>query len=290
MSSSAPSTPASSVPPLSAGPQEFKFGPADFERIRQLIYQQAGIHLHDGKQAMVYGRLSRRLRETGHTSFGTYLDELQRLSGPAAATEWQAFVNCLTTNLTAFFRESHHFDALATELQKRRGRAVRIWCNAASTGEEPYSLAMTAMEALDGRPNVSILATDIDSQVLSRAERGVYPADSRGLSPERLKRHFMRGTRANAGNIRVKPELAKLIEFRLFNLMNTSWSSLGERFDLVFCRNVMIYFDAATQRKVLERTHALMNKGGLLFVGHSENFADSRDLFELRGKTIYQRL
>ncbi len=272
------------------GQPEFRFGAADFDRVRKLIYGQAGIHLHEGKHAMVYGRLSRRLRDTGHTSFTAYLDHLEGLTGPAAATEWQAFVNCLTTNLTSFFREGHHFAALAHELQQRRGRRVRLWCNAASTGEEPYSIAITVLEALGEAHQASLLATDIDTQVLSRAERGVYPADARGLTPEHLRRHFMRGTRANAGSIRVKPELARLIEFRTFNLMSTNWSSLGDPFDMVFCRNVMIYFDAPTQRRVLEHTHARMAPGGLLFAGHSENFSESRDLFELRGKTIYVRL
>jgi chemotaxis protein methyltransferase CheR len=136
-----------------------------------------------------------------------------------------------------------------------------------------------------------VLASDIDTKVLATAQRAVYAADSRGLSPERLKRHFLRGTGANAGFIRVKPELARLVGFRPFNLMSASWSTLGgEPFDIVFCRNVMIYFDAPTQRRVLERMHAAMRPGGLLYVGHSENFTDARSLFRLRGKTIYERL
>ncbi len=125
--------------------------------------------------------------------------------------------------------------------------------------------------------------------MLQTARLGVYSADALGLSPERLKRHFMCGTGANAGHIRIKPELTRMIEFRPFNLMSPSWSALGEPFDLVFCRNVMIYFDNATQRKVLERIHAQMRPAGLLYVGHSENFSDSRDIFRLRGKTIYER-
>jgi chemotaxis protein methyltransferase CheR len=269
---------------------EFAFSQADFERVRRLIYGRAGINLQDGKQAMVYGRLSRRLRETGHRSFSSYLDHLEGLAGNAGTSEWQAFINCLTTNLTSFFREPHHFTALHEELQKRRGVTTRIWCSAASTGEEPYSLAVTAIDALDARAAVSILCTDIDTHVLATAERGVYAADARGLTPEQLRRHFMRGMRGNAGFIRAKPELQRLLEFRVFNLMSTQWDSLGEPFDIVFCRNVMIYFDAPTQRRVLERIHSRMRPKGLLFVGHSENFTESRDLFELRGKTIYQRV
>ncbi|MBL8332616.1 MAG: chemotaxis protein CheR [Rubrivivax sp.] len=273
--------------PLDLAEPEFTLSAADFERVRQLIYQRAGISLHAGKQAMVYSRLARRLRETRQSGFGAYLQWLER---DAPASEWQEFINCLTTNLTSFFREEHHFHALVEDLRARASRPLRIWCNAASTGEEPYSLAMTVVETLGLSAQVKLVCSDIDTQVLDTARRGVYAADSRGLTPERLRRHFLRGTGPNAGHIRVKPELARLIEFRSFNLMSTDWSPLGDPFDLVFCRNVMIYFDAPTQRKVLERTHRVMRPGALLYVGHSENFTDSADLFRLRGKTIYERL
>ena len=266
---------------------EFTFSNGDFQRVQKLIYQRAGISLHDGKRAMVYSRLSRRLRETGDRSFADYLNGLERATGAAGDEEWQEFINCLTTNLTSFFREEHHFHALAEALKPMDGRPIRMWCNAASTGEEPYSIAMTLLEA--GCSGARLLATDIDTKVLATAQRGVYAADARGLSPQRLHKHMMRGTGANAGFMRVKPELQKLVEFRSFNLMATSWS-LGEPFDMVFCRNVMIYFDHETQRKVLEHIHAVMKPGGLLFVGHSENFTDARDLFILQGKTIYKRV
>jgi chemotaxis protein methyltransferase CheR len=268
---------------------EFSFNRADFDRVRKLIYQHAGISLHDGKQAMVYSRLSRRLRDTGHRSFGDYLQWLESATGPQAATEWQEFVNCLTTNLTSFFREDHHFQCLTDDLKPFAGKPLRIWCCAASTGEEPYSIAMTVAESLGSNASAQIVASDIDTNVLNTARRGVYNADARGLSTERLHRHFMRGTGNNAGQIRVKPELAKKIDFRPLNLMDAQWS-LGDPFQIVFCRNVMIYFDAPTQRKVLERIHRVMKPGGLLFVGHSENFTESRDLFRLRGKTIYERV
>jgi len=269
--------------------QEFSFSKTDFDKVRELIYQRAGISLHAGKQAMVYSRLSRRLRETGHRSFASYLEWLQSHMGSGGEQEWQEFINCLTTNLTSFFREEHHFHALADDLKHRGGQPVRIWCSAASTGEEPYSIAMIANEALNGSASTRILASDIDTKVLATASRGVYPADARGLSPERLRRHCQRGTGANAGFMRIRPELTKLIEFRTHNLMAAQWS-LGEPFDIVFCRNVMIYFDAATQKRVLERIHAVMKPKGLLYVGHSENFSDSRELFRLRGKTIYERV
>ncbi len=283
-----------SAVPVSARPNsqrsesEFSFDPADFERVRKLIYKRAGISLHAGKQAMVYSRLSRRLRDAGFNSFGQYLQALESATGAAAEAEWQEFVNCLTTNLTSFFREEHHFPVLHAELAARKGTNLRIWCNAASTGEEPYSLAMTAIEALGASSSAKIVCSDIDTKVLATAEAGVYAADARGLSPERLRQHFMRGTGANSGFIRIRPELKRLLEFRPFNLMDERWS-LGDPFDIVFCRNVMIYFDAPTQRRVLERMHRAMRPGGLLFAGHSENFGDSKDLFRLRGKTVYER-
>jgi chemotaxis protein methyltransferase CheR len=268
---------------------EFSLDARDFGRVCDLIHARAGISLHAGKQAMVYSRLTRRLRETGHRSFGSYLQWLEAARGGDADREWQEFVNCLTTNLTSFFREPHHFDILATLLHARAGRGPRIWCNAASTGEEPYTIAMTVVEALGDAAEAQILASDIDTKVLAAAERGVYPVDARGLSAERLQRHCLRGTGPNAGLMRIKPALARLIEFRPHNLMDTRWS-LGEPFDIVFCRNVMIYFDAATQRSVLDRMHAVMKPGALLFAGHSENFTAMKDLFRLRGKTVYERL
>jgi len=272
---------------LPAADAEFSFDRADFERVRQLIYQRAGISLHTGKQAMVYSRLSRRLRETGHRSFASYLQSLEPQA--AASAEWQEFVNCLTTNLTSFFREDHHFVELSRDLRAHAARPLRIWCNAASTGEEPYSIAMTVAEAGEYGQGVTILASDIDTRVLATAARAVYAADSRGLSTERLRRHFLRGKGANSGFVRVKPELVRTVVFRTHNLIESQWS-LGEPFDIVFCRNVMIYFDAATQRRVLERIHRAMKPGGALYVGHSENFTESRDLFRLRGKTIYERV
>ena len=268
---------------------EFSFSRADFDRVRELIYKHAGISLHDGKHAMVYSRLSRRLRDTGHKSFSAYLQWLESASGAQGAQEWQEFVNCLTTNLTSFFREDHHFVALADDLKPLAGKPVRIWCCAASTGEEPYSIAMTCSESLGANASMQIVCSDIDTNVLNTARRGVYNADARGLDQTRLRNFFMKGTGANAGRIRVKPELQKWIEFRTLNLMDAQWS-LGEPFHMVFCRNVMIYFDGPTQRKVLERIHKVMAPKGLLYVGHSENFTEAKDLFRLRGKTIYERV
>ncbi|MBK7548395.1 MAG: methyltransferase domain-containing protein [Rhodoferax sp.] len=272
---------------VSVQASEFVWTATDFERIQSLIYQRAGINLHDGKHAMVYSRLSRRLRETGHASFHDYLGWLQNHDGP----EWQEFVNALTTNLTSFFREHHHFEILAKYLKTQSVTGGwRIWCNAASTGEEPYSIAMTVMESLQARTAFQLVASDIDSKVLASAEKGVYRLESlKNVGEERLQRFFLRGTGANEGMVRVKPELRQAVQFVNVNLIKDGWP-FQEPFDVVFCRNVMIYFDGATQRQVLQRIHRTMKPGGLLFAGHSENFSDSRDLFVLRGKTVYERL
>ncbi|MDR7150889.1 chemotaxis protein methyltransferase CheR [Hydrogenophaga palleronii] len=270
--------------PLVEG-REFVWSDADFSRIKALIYKKAGISLHDGKHAMVYSRVSRRLRETGHASFKTYLDWLEQHDG----AEWQEFINALTTNLTAFFREQHHFSILSELLAAKRTQSWRIWCSAASTGEEPYSIAITATEALGASGTFQIVNSDIDTKVLATAARGIYKSEGvKGLSQEQLQRHFMRGKGTNAGFMRVKPELQKHMEFLTVNLIQDL--PFREPFDVVFCRNVMIYFDAATQRQVLERIHRVMKPGGMLFVGHAENFSDARNLFVLRGKTVYERV
>lgn len=266
--------------------REFAWTQADFSRIQSLIYQHAGINLHNGKHAMVYSRLSRRLRETGHNSFRDYLGWLESCDGP----EWQEFVNALTTNLTAFFREQHHFEIFAQLLRTRPAGPWSVWCSAASTGEEPYSIVMTALETLQPRAQFKLTASDIDSNVLAAAARGVYRLEGlKGLSQAQLQRFFMRGKGDNAGLARVRPELRHPIDFLSVNLIRDDWP-FREPFDAVFCRNVMIYFDEPTQRRVLERIHRVLKPGGMLFVGHAENFSDARDLFVLRGKTVYERI
>lgn len=266
--------------------REFAWTDADFDKVQALIYKRAGISLHDGKHAMVYSRLSRRLRETGHQSFREYLSWLESTEG----AEWQEFVNALTTNLTSFFREQHHFEVFADLLKsKPAGTPWKVWCSAASTGEEPYSIVITALEALGAKPSFSLMASDIDSKVLASAARGVYRLESmKGVDSGRMLRHFLRGKGSNEGMARVKPDLTQFIQFLMVNLIRDDWP-FKDQFDVVFCRNVMIYFDAQTQRKVLERIHRVMKPGGVLFVGHAENFSDSRDLFVLKGKTVYER-
>lgn len=267
---------------------ESKLTNADFERVRDLIYRHAGISLPATKRTMVFSRLSRRLRDTGHQSFSAYLDSL---SGPHVP-EWQQFVNALTTNLTSFFREAHHFPMLASFLKQRaqEGRPPTIWCAAASTGEEPYSIAITALEALGSRAGTRIFASDIDTNVLDTARRGVYPLAAIDSVEQPLRtRYFLRGVRDNAGFARVRPELTAMIAFSQVNLVVGEWP-FREPFDAIFCRNVMIYFDAKVKAGVLEKMHRILRPGGLLFVGHSENFTDRRDLFQLQGKTVYRKV
>lgn len=235
---------------------------------------------------MVYSRLSRRLRDKKMTGFTQYLDFLER----GDQTEWQEFVNALTTNLTSFFREKHHFEILRDFLQAFNGsRKVNIWCGAASTGEEPYSIAITSEEVL-GSNKVNIFASDIDSRVLDTARNGIYRSEQlNDVSDILKKKYFLKGKKNNIGSVRVKTNLSKDISFLNINLICDIWP-FRESFDVVFCRNVMIYFDAMTQRKVLEKIHSVLLPGGLLFVGHAENFSDSKDLFSLRGKTVYERI
>ena len=272
---------AQGVSSLIGGGREFEFTAADFERVRKLIYQQAGISLAASKQDMVYSRLARRLRATGLKSFAAYLERLER----GDKVEWEAFVNSLTTNLTSFFREAHHFPILAEHLKKRSSaEPFRIWCSASSTGEEPYSIAMTVLETLSSTAHVSIAASDIDTNVLATASLGEYGADRVDrMAPERLRRFFDKaGDRFVA-----KPELKRLISFQRLNLLDQAWSLKGP-FDVIFCRNVMIYFDKPTQYKILSRFAPLLKRDGILIAGHSESFLHAADIFQSVGKTVYQ--
>ncbi|KAA8996697.1 protein-glutamate O-methyltransferase CheR [Affinibrenneria salicis] len=255
-----------------------------FRRISQLIYQRAGIVLADHKREMVYNRLVRRLRLLGINDFGQYLALLE--SDPNSA-EWQAFTNALTTNLTAFFREAHHFPILA-EHARKRPNGYTVWSTAASTGEEPYSIAMTLAEVLGNRGSgCQVWGSDIDTQVLEKATAGIYRQEElRSLSPQQLQRFFLRGTGPHQGLVRVRPELSAMVHFQPVNLLSNDWS-VPAPFDAIFCRNVMIYFDKETQERILRRFVPLLKPGGLLFAGHSENFSQISREFYLRGQTVY---
>ncbi len=264
--------------------KEFLFTQKDFDRVRAMIYHRAGIALADGKHEMVYSRLARRLRATGGHSFAQYLDALER---DVAAAEWQAFTNALTTNLTSFFREPHHFPVLAAHARERA--ELSVWCSASSTGEEPYSIAITLCDAYQSlTPPVKIIATDIDTEVLATASAGVYPQERvASLTDEQLRKYFQRGRGAQQGQVRVRPELRRLVDFMPLNLLAQGWPLKGA-FDVIFCRNVMIYFDKATQKQILSRFVPLMKPDGLLFAGHSENFLYVSEALRLRGKTVYE--
>lgn len=264
--------------------KEFVFRKVEFDQVRSLLYQKAGIRLADSKDSMVYSRLSRRLRALGLNSFAEYLRYLTANS----ETEEQLFINALTTNLTSFFREKHHFSILSHYL-KNCSRPVKIWCAASSTGEEPYSIAMSVVEAF-GRfdPPVEIIASDIDSTVLQQAKTGVYDIERiDNLSQQQKKLFFHKGVGRNKGKARIVPELAKLVTFKKINLTHSNWDLHGP-IDIIFCRNVMIYFDKPTQLAILRKMVALMPPKGLYFAGHSETFSGAEHLVRSMGNTVYQ--
>ncbi|HWZ64761.1 MAG TPA: protein-glutamate O-methyltransferase CheR [Steroidobacteraceae bacterium] len=264
------------------------FGEEDFSALRALVKEHTGIHLSEQKRELVYGRLSRRLRALGLESFRTYRELLEKNEGD----ELVQFCNAITTNLTSFFRETHHFQYLREHLLAPRAadprglRRLRFWSAGCSTGEEPYSLAMTIHEALPDvrRWDVKILATDLDTDVLARGARGLYDEERvRNLSPERIERFFRR----QGAGFAVRDELRDLISFRELNLMHTL--PMKGPLDAIFCRNVVIYFDKDTQRQLFARIAQLQGPGGILFLGHSETLFRVSDDYTLVGKTVYRR-
>jgi chemotaxis protein methyltransferase CheR len=270
---------------LARKPYEYSFTAEDFQYVRNLIYQVAGISLAPSKKDLVYSRLSRRLRARQLDSFGAYLEVLEKGDQP----ELEAFTNALTTNMTSFFREAHHFQILAQYLATLgKSAPIHIWTCASSTGEEPYSTAMTVAEHFRSFTTpVRILATDIDTNVLEKAKQGRYTLEQLNVfNAQRIKSFFLKGCGRNAGLARVRPELQKMITFKRLNLLDERWDK-GENFDAVFCRNVMIYFDKSTQYRILKKMHACIKPHGLLFAGHSENFHHAADLFKVNGKTVY---
>ena len=272
--------------------REFVFTDKDFARIRDIVKENTGIHLSDAKKNMVYGRLSRRLRQLRMESFNAYVDMIAE----GHDEELVNFINAITTNLTAFFRENHHFEFLANtllpELMARKGsdRRIRIWSAGCSSGEEPYSIAMTVAESLPPGQywDVKILATDLDSNMVATAARGVYTLERvQGLSKQRLRRWFRRGKGDKSGMVKVSKELQELITFKQLNLMH-DWPLSGP-IDVIFCRNVVIYFDKDTQRRLFDRYADLMIDQGHLFIGHSESLFKVTDRFDSLGSTIYRK-
>ncbi|NOX09548.1 MAG: protein-glutamate O-methyltransferase CheR [Gammaproteobacteria bacterium] len=270
---------------MSGREKEFYFDDRDFNRIRKLVKDNAGINLSDTKKDMVYGRLVRRLRQLRIATFSEYCQYLEQHKDQ----EFESFINSITTNLTAFFREAHHFEYLAKVLNEFQGRDIRIWSAGCSTGEEPYSLAMTVLDTLGANHRVHITATDLDTAVLTTAASGVY-AESRinGISSSRMKKYFMRGKGDRSGFVKVKPELGRMISFHQLNLME-EWP-MREHFDIIFCRNVVIYFDKETQAVLFDRYANQLNADAYLFIGHSESLNQVTERFQLIGNTVYRRL
>ena len=264
--------------------QEFPFTAGDFARVRRVLHAHCGIALGDSKRSMVYNRLARRLRACGLARFDEYLDLVEK-----NAAEHEACMNSLTTNLTSFFREPHHFDLLADYVRTRNFPRLRIWCAAASTGEEPYSIAMTMVEAYDSQtPPVEIIASDIDTDVLAHAQRGVYALERLATVSDRRKaRFFQRGDGPNAGFARVRPILRTMIDYRQINLQSSTWPVTSSQ-DIIMCRNVLIYFEATLQQRIIRRFATLLTPEGLLLTGHSENIGSASDIFTSIGKTAYR--
>jgi chemotaxis protein methyltransferase CheR len=272
--------------------REFVFGNEDFEALRKLVKEITGINLSDQKRELVYGRLARRLRALHLRTFAEYRDLLASDGG----REIGELCNAITTNLTSFFRESHHFDYLREQvlqpLVAQRGgqRRIRIWSAGCSTGEEAYSLAMTVIESFPELRtwDVKILATDLDSDVLAKAQRGIYAADRvRSIGPQRLGRFFVEKRGKDAVSYEVSAELTALITFKQLNLMHPL--PMKGPLDAIFCRNVVIYFDKDTQRELFSRVATLQRPGDLLFLGHSESLFKVSESYTPIGKTVYRR-
>ncbi|MFV2059469.1 MAG: protein-glutamate O-methyltransferase CheR [Gammaproteobacteria bacterium] len=273
--------------------REFQFTDKDFNYIRQLVSDNTGIVLSEAKRDMVYGRLSRRIRELRLSSYKAYCDRLKN----GDEEELIAFTNALTTNLTSFFREPHHFDFLKNKLlpelkNSKADRKLRIWSAGCSSGEEPYSIAMVVHEVfatvIDSW-DIKILATDLDSNMVQKAANGIYTEERvTGLEKNRLNKYVKSGSGDNVGMVKMSPKLQKLITFKELNLMH-EWPMTGP-FDFMFCRNVVIYFDKPTQKILFDRYADLLAPKAHLFIGHSESLHNVTTRFNLLGKTIYQKM
>ena len=271
---------------------EFAFTAGDFARIAALLYEQAGITLSESKSTLVYSRLAKRLRALGLSSFGEYC---AIVSEPSGAEERATMLNALTTNVTRFFREPHHFEHLRDHVlapriaDLRAGRTrLRLWSAGCSTGQEPYSLAITVLSLLPdaGNLDIKILATDIDTKVLSTGKQAVYSEDLvSAISPQDRSRWLERDP-GSAGQWRVGEAARSLVTFRELNLIG-QWPVKGP-FDAIFCRNVVIYFDEPTQEKIWTRFQPLLGAEGRLYIGHSERVGAASDQFVSDGLTVYR--
>ncbi|MEM6664872.1 MAG: protein-glutamate O-methyltransferase [Pseudomonadota bacterium] len=288
------STPAtkSARAPAAFGKQDAQLDTATFDLIATFLYSQTGITLSPKKIGMVEARLSSRLRATGLADYRSYLKHVEAGTDAAERTE---MVNALTTNLTRFFREDHHFETLRSLLDQLAARSarrsadgrrrLRIWSAGCSTGPEPYSIAMTLADQIPDLDawDAKILATDIDTKVLETARAATFPAAD-VIGPDGL---VERWTTADGRNRVISPILREMVHFKPLNLI-AQWQMSGP-FDAIFCRNVAIYFDRPVQAHIFNRMHGLLADDGLLFIGHSENLAPVTDVFTLLGKTVYRK-
>ena len=268
----------------------------DFRRFSALIYEQSGINLVQGKKTMLTGRLRKRLRDLSMGSFGEYYDFVS--SGKGHAAEMIRMLNEVSTNKTEFFRESKHFDMLKKVVlpdlvesgRWRPGRSLNVWSAGCSTGQEPYTIAMVLTEyAANNRTGeFSILASDISTQVLETAEKGIYPVSTVApVTPDLRRKYFMRGKKGQEGFCRIVPELRRRVQFRRINLNGGDDFELRKQLDVIFCRNVIIYFDRDTQRKLFKKFYDQLAPGGYLFIGHSETLHGVSDRFKVVGGATY---
>jgi len=267
---------------------------SDFQKISRLVYEQCGINLHDGKKELVKARLGKRLRRGNFSSFSDYYRYVTTAEGQ---DELVMMIDSLSTNLTYFFRESGHFrklrsvlpDMAAVRNEGRKNARLQIWSAGCSSGEEPYSLAITAKELLgENAASVAILATDISTRVLAAAIRGIFPRERmRDVSDQILKRYFRYGSGKWVGFYQVKKEIRDMVRFLRFNLMDFPPADFAS--DVIFCRNVMIYFDKPTQEMLVNRLYQTLNKGGYLFVGHSESLTGLTHPFNYIEPSVYRK-
>ena len=265
---------------------------ADFHRLRDIVYNEAGIKLSDVKKILMQSRLMKRLRELRLDSFSEYYDYLVE----NYEDEKINFINLITTNKTDFFRENDHFEFMKNvvlpEFEKRGVKELRIWSAGCSTGEEPYTIAMVTNEFFSSKnsPEILILATDIDTQVLQKAKDGIYPEDHLAtVDRNYVKKYFTAGTGENEGLFRVNNSLKQLVYFRRLNLLQDEYP-MKKKFDIIFCRNVIIYFDRETQKKLFGKFYHYLKDDGYLLIGHSENITSLTDKFMLSGRTIYRKV
>lgn len=263
-------------------------GSTEFAYFRELIHSRAGIALKESKRGLLAARLGGRLRTLGLNSFADYRRYLE--TSDAGGVELTIMLNCMTTNKTSFFREAAHFGILSDHLRSahRSGQSIyRVWSAACSTGEEPYSIAVTALEARRSL-DVRILASDLDTDVLARAEQATYRVESLYEMAEQWKhRYFLRGCGERDGFVLVKSEVRRLVAFRQINLVAEAWP-IHTHFDAIFCRNIIIYFDRDTQRHLFERLVKYLTPDGLLFVGHAETLFWLNDLLIPAGESVYR--